>query len=85
MKEKVKKDTKKEKNEIVKNKKNIKKKDDKKKGNLFKEIKQEMQKVHFPSHNDMVKYSIATIVFIVFFAVYFYAIELIMALIKSLI
>jgi len=56
-----------------------------KKDNLFKQIKKEMEKVHFPSRSDMVKYSIATIVFILFFAIYFYAIELVMALIKSLI
>ncbi|MBQ8891840.1 MAG: preprotein translocase subunit SecE [Bacilli bacterium] len=65
-------------------KKDTKKKKVKKDG-LFKEIKKEMQKVHFPNRKDMVKYSIATIVFVVFFAVYFYAIELVMALIKSLI
>ena len=56
-----------------------------KKDNLFREIKKEMEKVHFPSRSDMVKYSIETIVFILFFAIYFYEIELVMALIKSLI
>ncbi|MBR3660427.1 MAG: preprotein translocase subunit SecE [Bacilli bacterium] len=60
-------------------------KDNKKKESLFKQIKKEMQKVHFPSRKDMIKYSIATIAFVVFFAVYFYAIELVMAFIKSLI
>jgi len=59
--------------------------DNKKKESLFKQIKKEMQKVHFPSRKDMVKYSIATIVFVIFFAIYFYAIELVMAFIKSLI
>ena len=80
---KEKKDVKKEKKEkqIVKKEKNKKEK----KENLFKQIKKEMSKVHFPSRKDMVKYSIATIVFVVFFALYFYAIELIMAFIKSLI
>ena len=72
----TKKDNKKSKTKTEKNKK---------KENLFKQIKKEMQKVHFPSRKDMVKYSIATIVFVVFFAIYFYAIELVMALIKSLI
>lgn len=60
-------------------------KDNKKKDNLFKQIKKEMQKVHFPTKKDMVKYSIATIVFVIFFAIYFYAIELVMAFVKSLI
>ena len=56
-----------------------------KKDNLFKQIQKEMKKVHFPSGKDMVKYSIATIVFVIFFAGYFYLIELVMAFIKSLI
>ena len=80
------------KEEIKKEKANTKKvvkkdtsKKKEKKESLFKQIKKEMQKVHFPSRKDMVKYSIATIVFVVFFAVYFYAIELVMALLKSLI
>jgi len=68
----------KEKNQDKKNK-------DTKKENLLLQIKKEMSKVHFPSKSEMVKYSIATIVFIIFFGVYFYAIEIIMAFIKSLI
>ena len=50
-------------------------------GSVFKELKL----VQWPSKKDMVKYSIATIVFIIFFALFFYAIELIMAFLKSLI
>lgn len=79
---KVTKDTKKVSKKVTKGKKT---KDNKKKESLFKQIKKEMQKVHFPSRKDMVKYSIATIVFVIFFALYFYAIELVMAFIKSLI
>ena len=45
----------------------------------------EMSKVHFPNKKDMVKYSVATICFVIFFGVYFYLIELIMALVKTLI
>ena len=56
-----------------------------KKDSLFVEIKKEMQKVHFPSKKDMVKYSIATIIFVIFFGVYFYLIQLAMAFIKSII
>ena len=56
-----------------------------KKDSLFVEIKKEMQKVHFPSKKDMVKYSIATISFVIFFGVYFYLIQLAMAFIKSII
>ena len=80
-----------EKEEVKETKKNVSKnvkKDNKKKEkkeSLFKQVKNEMKKVHFPSRKDMVKYSIATIVFVIFFAGYFYLIELVMAFIKSLI
>ena len=47
---------------------------------FFKEVKSEMSKVKWPSKKDMVKYSIATIIFIVFFAVFFYLIDLIIAI-----
>ncbi len=77
------------KKESLENKKNVKKDTQKKlkvkKDSLFKQIKKEMEKVHFPSRKDMIKYSIATIAFVIFFALYFYAIELVMAFIKSLI
>ena len=75
--------SKKEKNVKTDKKKETKKKE--KKESLFVQIKKEMSKVHFPSRKDMVKYSIATIVFIIFFAVYFYAIELVTAFLKSLV
>ena len=64
-------------------KKKVKK--DAKKESLFKQIKKEMQKVHFPNRKDMIKYSIATIAFVIFFALYFYVIEIVMAFVKSLI
>lgn len=47
-------------------------------------VKSEFAKVHWPSSKDMLKYSIATILFIVFFALFFYAIEVIFALIQTL-
>lgn len=44
----------------------------------------EFRKVRWTSKKDMVKYSIATIVFIVFCSVFFYGIDTIFALIQSL-
>ena len=70
-------------------KKNTKKKDTKKvktKKKHFKflrEVKAEMDKVKWPSKKDMVKYSIATIIFVIFFALFFYAIDLVIALLKE--
>ncbi|MBQ7105293.1 MAG: preprotein translocase subunit SecE [Bacilli bacterium] len=81
--------TKKEK--VENNKKNVKttKKDNKpkkeKKESFFKGVKSEMSKVVWPTKKNMVKYSIATLVFIIFFALYFYGIEVIMAWLKSII
>jgi preprotein translocase subunit SecE len=39
----------------------------------------EFKKVHWPSKKDMVKYSIATIAFIIFFGLFFYIVNLIFA------
>lgn len=47
-------------------------------------VKSETLSVHWPSKKDMIKYSIATIVFIILCSLFFYAIEIIFALIQSL-
>lgn len=51
--------------------------------NFFKEVKSELGKVKWPNRKDMVKYSIATISFVIFFAAFFYLIVLVMALISG--
>lgn len=80
------------KKEKLSNKKDIKKTDNKKskketekKTGLFGSIKKwfkgvmkEMKNVRWPSKKEMVKYSITTIVFVLFFAIFFLIIELIM-------
>lgn len=48
-------------------------------------VKSEFEKVHWPSRKDMVKYSIATLIFVIFCGLFFYAIDVIFALVKSLI
>ncbi len=47
-------------------------------------VKSEFNKVHWPSKQDMLKYSIATIFFIIFCGLFFYAIDIIFAFIRSL-
>ncbi len=47
-------------------------------------VKSEFKKVHWPSKEDMIKYSIATIFFIIFCGVFFYIIDIIFAFIRSL-
>ncbi len=49
----------------------------------FKEAFKEFKKVRWPSRKEMIKYSIATIVFILFFALFFYLIEIIIFFIKG--
>ena len=47
-------------------------------------VKSEAVSVHWPSKKEMVKYSIATICFIIFCALFFYAIDIIFALVQSI-
>ena len=71
-----------------KNKKDNKKKEDKKpevkKESWWHGVKSEFKKVRWPSKKEMIKYSIATIAFIIFFAVFFWIIEMIAYLIKTM-
>ena len=50
---------------------------------LFSGVRSEMAKVKWPNKKDMIKYSIATIVFVIFFALFFYLIDLLLALLKE--
>ena len=52
--------------------------------NFFKDVKKEVSKVKWPPKKDMFKYSLTVILFIVFFALFFSAIDVVVALIKSL-
>lgn len=51
---------------------------------FLKDVKKELNKVKWPSKKNMVKYSIVTVVFIVFFALFFTALDLIIAFVKTL-
>lgn len=53
--------------------------------NFLSEVKKELGKVKWPSRKDMVKYSIATICFVIFFAGFFYLIDLAVAFVKTLV
>ena len=44
----------------------------------------EFKRVHWPSRKDMAKYSIATVVFVVFLSLFFYVVDVIFALVHSL-
>lgn len=82
-----------EESKVKKDSKNTKKKEEKKeeKKNLWEKfmtfwygVGSEFKKVRWTSKKDMLKYSIATIVFIVFCSLFFYGIDTIFAFIQSL-
>lgn len=47
-------------------------------------VKSEFKKIHWPSKKDMVRYSIATIFFVIFCALFFELINIIFALVQTL-
>lgn len=47
-------------------------------------VKTEFKKVHWPSKKDMFRYSAATIFFVIFCSLFFYLIDVIFALIQSI-
>ncbi len=47
-------------------------------------VKKEMERIRWPNRKSMIKYSIATIVLIIFFALFFYLIDIIVAYIKTI-
>lgn len=71
--------------------KKIEKKDKKKKEkkskneSFFKSVRNEMDKVRWPLKKEMIKYSVATLSFIIFFALFFTLGDLIIAGVKLLV
>ena len=51
---------------------------------FFNGVKSEFTRIHWTSKKDMVKYSISSIVFIVFCSLFFYLIDVLFALVQSL-
>lgn len=52
--------------------------------NFFKDVKKEISKVKWPSKKNMIKYTVTVVLFILFFALFFFALDLIIAFVKSL-
>ena len=74
-----------------KNEKNKVKEEKEKKGNIFRRIGRyfrgvvkEIGRIRWTSGKDLFKYSVAAIAFVIFFGVYFYAIDWIALLVRSL-
>jgi len=56
-----------------------------KKESFFTSVKKEMGKVRWPLKKEMIKYSVATLSFILFFALFFAACDFIIAAVKMLV
>ena len=83
-----------EKNEVAikkNNEKNTKKVEKKSKGNIFSRIgryfrgvAKETKRIKWTSGKDLVKYSVAAVVFVLFFGIYFYGIDWLVLLVRKL-
>ena len=49
----------------------------------FKGVKKEISRIKWTSKKDLLKYSVASILFVIFFGVFFYAIDMMVALLRS--
>lgn len=56
-----------------------------KKDTYLRDVKKEMSMVRWPSAKEVAKYSIASLVFVAIFAIFFYGIDALFALVKDLI
>ena len=48
----------------------------------FKGVKNEISRIKWTSKKELLKYSVSTVVFMLFFGVFFYAIDLLVALLR---
>lgn len=49
----------------------------------FKGVKKEISRIKWTNKKDLLKYSVASIIFVLFFGVFFYAIDMLVALLRS--
>ena len=55
----------------------------KKIADYFKGVKKEISRIKWTNKKDLLKYSVSTVVFMLFFGVFFYAIDMLVALLRS--
>ena len=70
---------------VEKKTKKVEKKTKNEKARQLTTFKSELKKIKWPSKKDMIKYSIATVIFVIFFALFFFAIQALMSFLKSII
>lgn len=49
----------------------------------FKGVKKEISRIKWTSKKDLIKYSVSTVLFMLFFGVFFYLIDLLVAVLRS--
>lgn len=49
----------------------------------FKGVKKEISRIKWTNKKDLLKYSVSTIVFMLFFGLFFYAIDMLVAILRS--
>ena len=49
----------------------------------FKGVKKEISRIRWTSKKELIKYSLSTVLFMLFFGLFFYAIDLLITLIRS--
>lgn len=49
----------------------------------FKGVKKEISRIRWTNKKDLLKYSVSTVIFMLFFGVFFYAIDILVALLRS--
>ena len=49
----------------------------------FKGVKKEISRIKWTSKKELLKYSVSTIIFMLFFGVFFYAVDILVALLRS--
>ena len=82
--------TEKKKKHYIAEKKNVKTKKEKKEnvfkriGKYFKGVGKEIKRIRWTDRKDLFKYTVCTLGFVLFFGIYFYAIDWIVLLVRSL-
>ena len=69
---------------VVKSKKEKKENIFKRIGRYFKGVWKELKRIRWTDRKDLFKYSVCTLTFVLFFGIYFYAIDWIVLLVRSL-
>ena len=49
----------------------------------FKGVKKEISRIRWTNKKDLLKYSVSTVLFMLFFGVFFYAVDILVALLRS--